>query len=103
MDTPGLRAIAGHMGADGHRYAVEAARSCDRLWLEPCYSHAPAGRIAQVVAGVDPERLLFGTDSTLIDPASAFGAVAAAGLSPGVAELIAWRNAVQLFGLDITA
>ncbi|GAA3466924.1 amidohydrolase family protein [Nonomuraea roseola] len=102
-DTPGLRAIAGHMGADGHRYAVEAARACDRLWLEPCYSHAPAGRIAQVVAGVDPGRLLFGTDSTLIDPASAFGAVAAADLSPGVAELIAWRNAVQLFGLDITA
>ncbi|MEV2268391.1 amidohydrolase family protein [Nonomuraea africana] len=103
LDTPGLRAIAGHMGADGHRHAVEAARACDRLWLEPCYSHAPAGRIAQVVAGVDPGRLLFGTDSTLIDPASAFGAVAAAGLSPDVAEMVAWRNAVQLFGLDITA
>lgn len=101
--TPGARVIAGHMGADGHRFAIEAARGCDRLWLEPCYSHAPAGRIAQVVAGVDPHRLLFGTDSTLIDPASAFGAVAAAKLDPATAELIAWRNAVDLFGLDITA
>ncbi|MFE3449382.1 amidohydrolase family protein [Nonomuraea sp. NPDC059194] len=103
LDTPGLRAIAGHMGADGFRHAIEAAAACDRLYLEPCYSHAPAGRIAAVVAGVDQDRLLFGTDSTLIDPASAFGAVAAANLSPAVAEAMAWRNAVRLFGLDITA
>lgn len=103
LDTPGLRVIAGHMGADGFPYAIEAAAACDRLYLEPCYSHAPAGRIAAVVAGVDEERLLFGTDSTLIDPASAFGAVAAARLSPSAAEAIAWRNAVRLFGLDITA
>ncbi|GAA1756180.1 amidohydrolase family protein [Nonomuraea bangladeshensis] len=102
-DTPGLRVIAGHMGADGHAFAVEAAAGCDRLYLEPCYSHAPAGRVAQVAAAVDPERLLFGTDSTLIDPASAFGAVAAAGLDEETAELVAWRNAVRLFRLDITA
>lgn len=99
LATPGARVIAGHMGADGHRFAIEAAKGCDRLWLEPCYSHAPAGRIAEVVAGVDPRRLLFGTDSTLIDPASAFGAVAAARLDPVTAELVAWRNAVELFGL----
>lgn len=102
-DTPGLRVIAGHMGADGFRHAIAAANGCDRLYLEPCYSHAPAGRIAEVVAWVDARQLLFGTDSTLIDPSSAFGAVAAAGLDAETAELIAWRNAVHLFGLDITA
>ncbi|WP_214320072.1 amidohydrolase family protein [Nonomuraea sediminis] len=101
LDTPGLRVIAGHMGADGHRYAIEAASACDRLYLEPCYSHAPAGRIAEVVAGVDPRRLLFGTDSTLIDPASAFGAVAAARLDRETAELIAWRNAAELFDIPL--
>ncbi|MFI6595416.1 amidohydrolase family protein [Nonomuraea sp. NPDC050536] len=101
LDTPGLRVIAGHMGADGHRYAIEAASGCDRLYLEPCYSHAPAGRIAEVVAGVDPRRLLFGTDSTLIDPASAYGAMAAADLDPETAELIAWRNAADLFDIPL--
>ncbi|MEO3885811.1 amidohydrolase family protein [Nonomuraea sp. B5E05] len=99
LDIPGLRVIAGHMGADGFRHAIEAAGACDRLYLEPCWSHAPAGRIAEVVAGVDPAQLLFGTDATLIDPSSAFGAVAAAGLSGQTAERIAWRNAAALFRL----
>ncbi|NUW42133.1 amidohydrolase family protein [Nonomuraea rhodomycinica] len=102
LDTPGLRVIAGHMGADGFRHAIEAAAACDRLYLEPCWSHAPAGRIAEVAAAVDGRRLLFGTDATLIDPSSAFGAVAAAGLAPDLAERVAWRNAAELFALDIT-
>jgi hypothetical protein len=97
LDIPGLRVIAGHMGADGFRHAIAAANACDRLYLEPCWSHAPAGRIAEVVAGVDAGRLLFGTDATLIDPSSAFGAVAAAGLDAAAAERIAWRNAAELF------
>ncbi|MBT2227202.1 amidohydrolase family protein [Nonomuraea sp. NEAU-A123] len=102
LDTPGLRVIAGHMGADGFRYAIEAARACDRLYLEPCWSHAPAGRIAEVAANVDARQLLFGTDSTLIDPSSAFGAVAAANLTGETAERVAWRNAAELFGLAAT-
>ncbi|MEU0479884.1 amidohydrolase family protein [Streptosporangium sp. NPDC006013] len=101
LDTPGLRVIAGHMGADGYRHAIEAARACDRLYLEPCWSHFPAGRIAEVAAAVDPEQLLFGTDSTLIDPASAFGSVAAAGLTGDAADRLAWRNAAALFRLPI--
>lgn len=97
--TPGLKVVAGHMGADGYRHAIEAANGCDRVYLEPCWSQAPAGRFAEVAAAVAPRQLLFGTDSTLIDPASAFGAVAAAGLSDEVAEQVAWRNAAELFGL----
>ncbi|GAA4069516.1 amidohydrolase family protein [Nonomuraea soli] len=100
-EIDGLRVIAGHMGADGFRHAIEAARACERLYLEPCWSHFPAGRIAEVVAAVDHRQLLFGTDATLIDPSSAYGAVAAARLEPGVAELIAWRNAASLFNLEI--
>ncbi|MGH3655651.1 MAG: amidohydrolase family protein [Micromonosporaceae bacterium] len=101
IDLPALRAIAGHMGADGHRYAIEAAQACDRLYLEPCWSHAPAGRYAEVVAAVSDRQLLFGTDATLIDPASAYGAVAAAGVTGETAERIAWRNAAELFGLAV--
>lgn len=99
-DLPDLRAIAGHMGADGWRYAVEAANSVDRLWLEPCFSHTEAGRFAAVAAAVDTRRLLFGTDTTLIDPAAAFGAVLAANLTDEVAERVAWRNAAELFDLS---
>lgn len=100
-DIPRLRAIAGHMGADGWRHAVEAANSVDRLWLEPCFSHTEAGRFAAVASAVDTRRLLFGTDATLIDPAAAYGAVLAANLSDDVAERVAWRNAAELFRLEL--
>ncbi|MBE1491460.1 amidohydrolase family protein [Plantactinospora soyae] len=101
-DIPGLRAIAGHMGADGWRDAVRAANSVDRLWLEPCFSHTRAGRFAAVASAVDSRRLLFGTDSTLIDPAAAYGAVLAANLPAETAERVAWRNAAELFRLDLS-
>ncbi|NUT34222.1 MAG: amidohydrolase family protein [Hamadaea sp.] len=98
-DLPRLRAIAGHMGADGWRHAIEAAAACDRLYVEPSWSHAPAGRMAQVVSEVDDQQLLFGTDATLIDPASALGAVLGSGVRGAAAERLAWRNAAALFGI----
>lgn len=100
LDLPGLRAVAGHMGAAGWRHAIEAAQSCQRLFLEPCFSRSPAGRAAEVVAAVDDRQLLFGTDATLIDPACALGSLIGAGVHSGpAAERIAWRNAAELFGL----
>ncbi|MEV0270550.1 amidohydrolase family protein [Hamadaea sp. NPDC050747] len=116
VDRPRLRAIAGHMGADGYRYAIEAAQACDRLYLEPSWSQAPAGRLREVISSVDDRQLLFGTDSTLIDPASALGAVLASGVADSVdpagpaglaglagltAERLAWRNAASLFRLPV--
>lgn len=100
-DISALRAIAGHMGAGGHRYAIEAARGCERLYLEPSWSHGVAGRVDEVFAEVDHRQLLFGTDATLIDPASAFGAIAAAKPDPALAERLAWRNAAELFRLPL--
>lgn len=103
LDLPGLRAVAGHMGATGWRHAIEAARSCDRLYLEPCFSASPATRVTEVVAAVDDRQLLFGTDATMIDPACALGALIGAGVHSGpTAERIAWRNAVELFGLPVS-
>ncbi|MFF0789002.1 amidohydrolase family protein [Streptomyces spiralis] len=98
-ELPRLRAIAGHMGGTDSHWAVEATRVCPRLYLEPSCSHAPAGRFRQVAEHVDPHRLLFGTDSTLIDPAVALGAVAAARLPTDVVEHVMWRNAAELFAL----
>ena len=100
VDIPGLRVIAGHMGAGGHRHAIAAARSCDRLYLEPSWSHGLAGRMDEVLREVDSRQLLLGTDATLIDPASTFGVLAAARPDPVTAERIAWRNAAELFKLS---
>lgn len=99
-DIPKLRAIAGHMGAGGYRHAITAAQGCPRLYLEPSWSHGLAGRVDEVLAQVPAGQLLFGTDATLIDPASAFGTIAAANPAPDLAERLAWRNAAELFGLS---
>lgn len=45
--------------------------------------------------------MLFGTDATLIDPASAFGAIAAARPGPVTAQRLAWHNAAELFQLPV--
>ncbi len=99
--VPGARAIAGHMGGPAWRLAPEALTRTDRLWLEPCYSRPDAGRVRWVLDRVDPRRMLFGTDSTLIDPALAFGAIRAAHLSAEEERLVMSANAIDLFGLDL--
>ncbi|MEU4498278.1 amidohydrolase family protein [Streptomyces sp. NPDC023998] len=101
-DRPGLRVIVGHAGGDAWREAAHAAAACDRLYLEHCRTVTDTGRIAFArEAGVPVERLLFGTDSTLIDPCVALGVVRDAGFAPAELERVLWRNAVDLFGLEL--
>lgn len=99
VDNPRLRVIAAHMGANRWDLAAEAARGCDRLYLEPSCSVTDAGQVAHVAARVPAGQLLFGTDATLIDPAVSFGLVADARLEAATAEALYWRNAARLFGL----
>jgi len=99
----GLRIIAGHMGGPAWRTAVEAARRTDRLYLEPCCSITDRGRFRYALDRVPLGQLLFGTDSTLVDPAIALGVVADADLTEHEYEHVMWRNATELFGLGEVA
>jgi len=56
--------------------------------------------VLRITEQVDHRRLLLGTDATLIDPAVAIGLYQSADLSAESRELIFWRNAAELFGLD---
>jgi len=97
--VPGSRLIAGHMGAAAWRQVPEAARRAGNLWFEPCWSAPDAGRIRWILDRIGPDRLMFGTDATLIDPSVALGALTAADLSPTEADAIHWQNAKALFSL----
>jgi uncharacterized protein len=98
---PRLRIIMGHAGGDAWREAAHAAAACDRLYLEHCRTVTDAGRIDYArAAGVPVERLLFGTDSTLMDPSVALGVVRDAGFTFEELEGVLWRNAAGLFGLE---
>jgi uncharacterized protein len=96
-----LRVIAGHMGGPAWRTAVEAARRSDRLYLEPCCSITDRGRFRYALDRVPVEQMLFGTDSTLVDPAIAIGVVADAQMSEHEHEHVMWRNAARLFRIAV--
>jgi predicted TIM-barrel fold metal-dependent hydrolase len=95
-----LRIIAGHMGGPAWRTAVEAACRTDRLYLEPCCSITDRGKVRYALDRVPLGQMLFGTDSTLVDPAIALGMIADAELTEHEYEHVMWRNATALFGLD---
>lgn len=99
--VPGSRVLAGHMGAGAWRLVPEAARRSDRIWFEPCWSQPEAGRVRWVVDQVGADRVVFGSDATLIDPSVTLGAVAAADLTPDEAAAVLAGNARTLLGLDI--
>ncbi|WP_228973366.1 amidohydrolase family protein [Streptomyces sp. DH12] len=99
---PGLRVIVGHAGGDAWREAARAAAACDRLYLEHCRTATDAGRIAYArEVGVPVERILFGTDSTLIDPCVSLGVIRDAHFAPAELERVLWRNAAELFDLRV--
>lgn len=100
-DQPSLRLIAGHMGGPAWTEAVAAAGRSDRLYLEPCGSLTDRGKVRYALDRIGPERLLFGTDATLIDPAVSLGMVADARMDDREREQVMWRNAAQLFRLPV--
>ncbi|MDO5535794.1 MAG: TatD family hydrolase [Propionibacteriaceae bacterium] len=97
--TSGLRAIAGHMGADRWDLAAECASQVDRLYLEPSCAVALHGQMRHVVDHAPLDQLLFGTDAPLLDPCVAFGQLAAADLTAEQLQAICWTNAAALFEL----
>jgi len=97
----GVRVVAAHFGGPSWPLVPDAAARTDRLWFEPCWSTPAPGRIRWVLDRVGPERLMFGSDATLIHPAVTLGAVRAAELSPAEEDLVMWRNATEVFRLAL--
>lgn len=96
----GSRVIAGHMGAEAWRLLPEARRRSDAVWFEPCWSQPESNRIRWVLDAIGHDRLLFGTDATLIDPSVTLGAIQAAGLAKAERAAVMGGNATELLGLE---
>jgi len=96
---PRLPIVIAHAGLGAP--SIEGARlaaSNDNVYLEmsSSFAHLPTVREAVAIAG--PERLLWGSDAPLLEPAFVLGTYLDAGLPPEALERIFWRNAVELFG-----
>ena len=59
----------------------------------------PARRFAQAVAIAGPERLMWGSDAPLLEPAFVLGTYLDAGLAPDALERVFWGNAATLYGV----
>lgn len=94
-----VKFIMGHMGGNDWMDGIEATVDLDNVWLEPCSSFPDAGKISRAVEVVGAGRVLFGTDSTLLNPAFIKGMLEDARLPTGDLQAIAWKNARGLFGI----
>ena len=95
---PMLPIIIAHGGPGTPTAAgAQVAADCERVFVEMSSSFAdlPAVRAAARVAG--PERLLYGTDVPLIEPAFVQGTYQDAELPPEELDRIFWTNAAVLF------
>jgi hypothetical protein len=96
---PRLPIIVAHGGLgtpslEGARLA--AARDNVYVELSSSFAHLPTVREAAAIAG--PERLLWGSDGPLLEPAFVLGTYRDAGLPSEELDRIFWTNAAGLFG-----
>ncbi len=96
---PALTLILGHMGGDDWPYALELAADRPNMLMELCSGLAPVGKVEQAVAMVGADRLLFGSDLTLLDPGYTLGTVLGSDLREADKQKILYHNAKRLFGL----
>jgi uncharacterized protein len=95
---PDLTLIMGHMGGDDWECALKMAASRPNLYLELVAGLAPWGKIERSIEAVGVERILFGSDLTLLDPAYTIGTVTGAEISDEDKQKILYDNAKALFG-----
>ena len=66
-----------------------------------CRAASPSCRpSASSIRTIPPERMLFGTDAPLLDPAFVLGTYQDAGIPAADEDRIYWDNAARLYGVD---
>jgi predicted TIM-barrel fold metal-dependent hydrolase len=97
---PQLSVIVAHSGGPAWREAIRAAQQVSNLYLDFCASDVERGRIERAVATLGPERVLFGTDSTLFDPLYMLSCFREADIADEHRPLIMGGNALRVFRLE---
>ncbi|MEN6544500.1 MAG: amidohydrolase family protein, partial [Armatimonadia bacterium] len=95
---PELVVIMGHMGGDTWEKALEVAAERPNVYLELCSGLSPWGKLERAVALVGAERLLFGTDLTLLEPGYTLGLVTGAVIGEREKRMILYENGKRLMG-----
>ena len=98
---PGARLVAGHSGnVEPYRsQAIKVAQCCPNVYLETCSSYRTPGVIEELVEKAGADRVLFGSDTPLMDPRSQIGKIITADISDEDKRLVLGENARRLLRL----
>jgi len=98
--------IAGHMGGTvgsgtglSWKKAIYAAKEYSNLYLEICMTFFEKGKLEEAVDKAGADKIMFGSDLTLLNPAHAIGMVLGAEISKSDREKILYLNAKRVFML----
>jgi predicted TIM-barrel fold metal-dependent hydrolase len=81
------------------RQALDAARAYPNIYLETCSSFRTPGVIEQLVAEAGADRVLFGSDTPLMDPRCQIGKIITAAIDDTAKRMILGENAQRLLRL----
>jgi len=98
---PSVPFILGHSGGryEGHRAAVALARKYANVHMDLSGDSYSLGLVEWLAQQAGAERVLFGSDNTMIDGRTTLGRVLDADLPAADKALILGENAVRVFGL----
>ncbi|MCZ6679743.1 MAG: amidohydrolase family protein [Candidatus Poribacteria bacterium] len=98
---PNAKFVAGHSGntAEPRAEAIAAAQAHPNVYLETCSTYRTPGVIEQLVNEAGADRVLFGSDTTLMDPRPQLGKIITARISDDAKRQILGGNARRLLGL----
>ena len=98
---PNANFVAGHAG-NFEPYlsqAIKVAQDCPNVYLETCSTFRVPGLIEKLVDRVGAERVLFGSDTPLMDPRPQIGRIITAAIDNEAKRLILGENARRLLNL----
>lgn len=96
-EFPEVPIIMAHGGGAAWREAVEVVMDTGNTYIEFCASTCPYGKVREAIDEMGTDRMLFGTDLGLFDPAYNLGTYESADLTPAEQEAIMHANARKLF------
>jgi len=98
---PKVKMIIGHMGLERWKEMVERVVDYKNLYLDITMSMPHPDRINIAVQKVGAERVIFGTDMTLLEPAIPLGLIQGSKISDEEKELILGGNIMRLLNMEV--
>jgi predicted TIM-barrel fold metal-dependent hydrolase len=99
-EFPEMPIIMGHGGATAWREGIDVLKKTHNTYTEFCASLSHRDKVRETIDAVGYDRVLFGTDLGLFDPAYVLGTYEEAALTNDEEAAIMRDNARRLFSLD---